>query len=169
MSKENIILSHKSYPALEGLAVRLVVVGDAALDGAGAAGPPAEDAQQRRLAAAGRAHQRKHLAGGRRPGYTAQDLPRRTLHGHLVLHLSKLEVYRQGRAGHQLLAPRAGFDVHRALVVAEGRGVGGGDVLRRRGEAGEGEGEAEAGAGGAAERGAAADELLYVQLQLRAP
>lgn len=42
-------------------------------------------------------------------------------------------------------------------------------MLERRGEAGEGEGETEASAGGAAERGAAADEVLHVQLQLRAP
>jgi len=56
------------------------------------------------------------------------------------------------------------------VVVAEGRRrVGGAHVLERRGEAGEGEGEAEAGAGGAAERGAAADEVLDVELQLRAP
>src|SRR6266540_208648 len=59
--------------------------------------------------------------------------------------------------------------VRTAVIVAEGRQVGGGDVLRRRGEAGEGEGEAEAGAGGAAERGAAAHEVLHVQFQLRAP
>jgi len=76
-------------PALEGLAVGLVVVGDASLDGAGA-GPPAQDAQQRRLAAAGRAHQRQHLARGRRPGYPSKDLPRRALPRHPVLHLRKL-------------------------------------------------------------------------------
>lgn len=128
-------------PALEGLAEGLVVVGDAAVDGAGGGGPPAQDAQQRRLAAAGRAHQRQHLAGGRRPGYPSQYLPRRALPRHPVLHLRKLprtpplryeafplrdvhawrcvlsivfylEVYRQGRLGHQFLAPCPGFDVH---------------------------------------------------------
>lgn len=77
-------------PALEGLAEGLVVVGDAAVDGAAGGGPPAQDAQQRRLAAAGRAHQRQHLAGGRRPGYPSQYLPRRSLPRHPVLHLRKL-------------------------------------------------------------------------------
>lgn len=59
--------------------------------------------------------------------------------------------------------------VRTGVVVAEGHRFGGARVLGRRGEAGEGEGEAEAGAGGAAEGGAVADEVLHVQLQLRAP
>ena len=154
-------------PALEGLAEGLVVVGDAAVGGGG---PAAEHAEQRGLAAAGRAHHRQHLAGARRPRYPAQYLPRRPLHRHPVLHLRKLEVYGQGGLCHEALAARGAGGLEVDVVVAEGRELGGGHhVLGRRGEAGEGEGEAEAGAGGAAERGAAADEVLHVQLQLRAP
>lgn len=59
--------------------------------------------------------------------------------------------------------------MHTVVVFAEGMELGGGHgVLGRRGEAGEGEGEAEAGAGGAAEGGAAGDEVLHFELQLRA-